>query len=140
MVPQVVAFEVDGVTYVDGSLSMDLPFKRMATLFNVSNFIVSQVTFLSPTSFIAIVSFVHGSCTHSHTCLDYSWICLNTLSCFKINRAMVGCTLNDYFCCLPQVNFHVLPFVRKEHTSATSVFWKALRFLELDIRHRASRY
>jgi hypothetical protein len=58
----------------------------------------------------------------------------------KINRAMVGCTLNDYFCCLPQVNFHVLPFVRKEHTSATSVFWKALRFLELDIRHRASRY
>ena len=38
-------FEVDGATFVDGSLVADLPFKRMATLFNVSNFIVSQVNF-----------------------------------------------------------------------------------------------
>ena len=105
-----VAFEVDGVTYVDGSLSMDLPFKRMATLFNVSNFIVSQVTF-----------FLLYSLLRYYLSLDM--------------RA-----LKDYFCHFLQVNFHVLPFVRKEHTSATSVFWKALRFLELDIRHRASRY
>mmetsp|Transcript_6177 Transcript_6177/g.18681 ORF Transcript_6177/g.18681 Transcript_6177/m.18681 type:complete len:734 (+) Transcript_6177:2-2203(+) len=36
-------FEVDGVDWIDGSIQADVPFKRMATLFNVSNFIVAQV-------------------------------------------------------------------------------------------------
>ena len=38
-------FEVDGVSWIDGSIQADVPFKRMATLFNVSNFIVAQVNF-----------------------------------------------------------------------------------------------
>jgi TAG lipase/steryl ester hydrolase/phospholipase A2/LPA acyltransferase len=40
----VVPFEVDGDNWVDGSFQADVPFKRMATLFSVSNFIVSQVS------------------------------------------------------------------------------------------------
>ena len=72
--------DADGVSYVDGSLAADLPFKRMATLFNVSNFIVAQV------------------------------------------------------------NFHVLPFMRKAHSpSRSSTYWQILTFLEHDIRHRARR-
>lgn len=39
----IVPFEVDGVDFIDGSVQADVPFKRMATLFSVSNFIVSQV-------------------------------------------------------------------------------------------------
>ena len=40
---KVVKLDHDGVHgYVDGSLAADLPFKRIATLFNVSNFLVSQ--------------------------------------------------------------------------------------------------
>lgn len=39
---QLVAFDVDGTDYVDGSIAADLPFKRMSTLFNVSAFYVSQ--------------------------------------------------------------------------------------------------
>jgi TAG lipase/steryl ester hydrolase/phospholipase A2/LPA acyltransferase len=42
---KIVPFEVDGVDFIDGSIHADLPFKRMATMFNVSNFIVSQVNF-----------------------------------------------------------------------------------------------
>ena len=38
-------FEVDGVEWIDGSVQADLPFKRISTLFNVSNFIVSQTNF-----------------------------------------------------------------------------------------------
>ena len=41
----VAPFEVDGVSWIDGSIQADVPFKRMATLFNVSNFIVCQVNF-----------------------------------------------------------------------------------------------
>mmetsp|Transcript_83748 Transcript_83748/g.236540 ORF Transcript_83748/g.236540 Transcript_83748/m.236540 type:complete len:675 (-) Transcript_83748:73-2097(-) len=41
----IVPFEVDGVEFIDGSILADLPFKRMSTLFNVSNFVVSQVNF-----------------------------------------------------------------------------------------------
>lgn len=59
----VAPFEVDGVSWIDGSIQVrtasvsrrpsrnnlspqaDVPFKRMATLFNVSNFIVAQVNF-----------------------------------------------------------------------------------------------
>lgn len=40
-----VVFEVDGVEWIDGSVQADLPFKRIATMFNVSNFIVAQVNF-----------------------------------------------------------------------------------------------
>jgi hypothetical protein len=37
------AFDADGEDgFVDGSLAADLPFERIATLFNASNFIVSQ--------------------------------------------------------------------------------------------------
>jgi len=76
---KVVKLDHDGVHgYVDGSLAADLPFKRMATLFNVSNFIVSQV------------------------------------------------------------NFHVRPFLRKQHAT-TSRYWKIMTYLEHDIRHRATR-
>ena len=42
---RVAPFEVDGVSWIDGSIQADVPFKRMATLFNVSNFIVAQVNF-----------------------------------------------------------------------------------------------
>ncbi|KAL7553197.1 hypothetical protein ACHAWF_016456, partial [Thalassiosira exigua] len=35
-----VPFEVDGVEWIDGSVQADLPFKRISTLFNVSNFVV----------------------------------------------------------------------------------------------------
>lgn len=42
---RVVPFEVDGVSWIDGSIQADVPFKRMSTLFNVSNFIVAQVNF-----------------------------------------------------------------------------------------------
>ena len=38
-------FEVDGVEWIDGSVQADLPFQRIATLFAVSNFIVSQTNF-----------------------------------------------------------------------------------------------
>jgi len=38
-------FEVDGVEWIDGSFSADVPFKRISQLFNVTNFIVSQVNF-----------------------------------------------------------------------------------------------
>uniref|UniRef100_A0A7S4JVP5 PNPLA domain-containing protein n=1 Tax=Odontella aurita TaxID=265563 RepID=A0A7S4JVP5_9STRA len=38
-------FEVDGVEWIDGSVQADLPFKRISTLFNVSNFVVSQTNF-----------------------------------------------------------------------------------------------
>jgi len=35
--------EVDSVEWIDGSIEADLPFKRISTMFNVTNFIVSQV-------------------------------------------------------------------------------------------------
>lgn len=38
-------FEVDGVEWIDGSVQADLPFQRIGTLFNVSNFIVCQTNF-----------------------------------------------------------------------------------------------
>ena len=38
-------FEVDGVDWIDGSVQADLPFQRISTLFNVSNYIVSQTNF-----------------------------------------------------------------------------------------------
>lgn len=38
-------FEVDGVEWIDGSVQADLPFQRISTLFNVSNYIVCQTNF-----------------------------------------------------------------------------------------------
>lgn len=38
-------FEVDGVEWIDGSVQADIPFQRISTLFNVSNFIVCQTNF-----------------------------------------------------------------------------------------------
>lgn len=37
--------QVDGVEWIDGSVQADLPFQRISTLFNVSNFIVCQTNF-----------------------------------------------------------------------------------------------
>lgn len=38
-------FEVDGVEWIDGSVQADIPFQRISTLFNVSNYIVCQTNF-----------------------------------------------------------------------------------------------
>jgi predicted acylesterase/phospholipase RssA len=38
-------FEVDGVEWIDGSVQADLPFQRIATLFAVTTFVVSQTNF-----------------------------------------------------------------------------------------------
>jgi len=38
-------FEVDGMEWIDGSVQADLPFQRISTLFNVSNYIVCQTNF-----------------------------------------------------------------------------------------------
>jgi predicted acylesterase/phospholipase RssA len=38
-------FEVDGVEWIDGSVQADLPFERISTLFNVSNYVVCQTNF-----------------------------------------------------------------------------------------------
>jgi TAG lipase / steryl ester hydrolase / phospholipase A2 / LPA acyltransferase len=37
--------QVDGVEWIDGSVQADLPFQRISTLFNVSNYIVCQTNF-----------------------------------------------------------------------------------------------
>ncbi|KAL9189689.1 hypothetical protein ACHAXT_009364 [Thalassiosira profunda] len=42
---KLVPFEVDGVEWIDGSVQADLPFKRISTLFNISNFVVCQTNF-----------------------------------------------------------------------------------------------
>ena len=71
-------FEVDGVEWIDGSVQADLPFERISTLFNVSNFVVCQT------------------------------------------------------------NFHVVPFLNKEHhPSSRSLYWKLFQTFEWDIRNRA---
>jgi len=42
---QLEPFEVDGVEWIDGSVQADLPFQRISTLFNVSNYVVAQTNF-----------------------------------------------------------------------------------------------
>lgn len=69
-------FEVDGVEWIDGSVQADLPFQRISTLFNVSNFVVCQT------------------------------------------------------------NFHVVPFLNKEHITK-SAYQSLLQTIEWDIRSRA---
>lgn len=71
-------FEVDGVEWIDGSVQADLPFQRIATLFAITSFIVSQT------------------------------------------------------------NFHVVPFLNKEHhPDQKSFYWKLFQTIEWDIRSRA---
>ena len=71
-------FEVDGVEWIDGSVQADLPFERISTLFNVSNYVVCQT------------------------------------------------------------NFHVLPFLNKEHhPNQRSAYWRIFQTLEWDMRNRA---
>ena len=71
-------FEVDGVEWIDGSVQADLPFQRISTLFNVSNYIVCQT------------------------------------------------------------NFHVVPFLNKDHHPSTrSMYWRFFQTIEWDIRSRA---
>lgn len=71
-------FEVDGVEWIDGSVQADLPFQRISTLFNVSNYIVCQT------------------------------------------------------------NFHVQPFLNKDHHPNTrSKYWNFFQHIEWDIRNRA---
>ena len=71
-------FEVDGVEWIDGSVQADLPFQRIATLFAITSFIVSQT------------------------------------------------------------NFHVVPFLNKEHhPDNKSLYWKLFQTIEWDIRSRA---
>jgi hypothetical protein len=71
-------FEVDGVEWIDGSVQADLPFQRIATLFAVTSFVVSQT------------------------------------------------------------NFHVVPFLNKEHhPDQKSVYWRLFQAIEWDIRSRA---
>jgi predicted acylesterase/phospholipase RssA len=40
-----IPLEVDGVEWIDGSVQADLPFKRISTSFNISNFVVCQTKF-----------------------------------------------------------------------------------------------
>jgi hypothetical protein len=71
-------FEVDGVEWIDGSVQADLPFQRIATLFAVTSFVVSQT------------------------------------------------------------NFHVVPFLNKEHhPNQKSLYWRLFQTVEWDIRSRA---
>jgi len=71
-------FEVDGVDWIDGSVQADLPFQRISTLFNVSNYVVAQT------------------------------------------------------------NFHVVPFLNKEHhPNQRSTYWQLFQTVEWDIRNRA---
>ena len=71
-------FEVDGVDWIDGSVQADLPFQRISTLFNVSNYVVCQT------------------------------------------------------------NFHVVPFLNKEHhPNQRSFYWRLFQTLEWDMRNRA---
>lgn len=39
----IVPFEVDGLEWIDKRVQADIPFQRISTLFNVNNYIVSQV-------------------------------------------------------------------------------------------------
>lgn len=42
---EIVPFEGDGHEWIDGSIQADVPYRRMAALFSVSNFLVSQTNF-----------------------------------------------------------------------------------------------
>jgi predicted acylesterase/phospholipase RssA len=78
----IVPFEVDGVDFIDGSVQADVPFKRMATLFSVSTFIVSQVN-------IHVLPFIEYKL---HDALPRSWSLSSPLS-----------ALYSYLCRVPRL-------------------------------------
>lgn len=72
-------FAVDGVEWIDGSVQADLPFRRISTLFNVSNFIVSQVNF----HVVPLLNKSHHPSIHS-----YYWKLFQILEWDIRNRAL----------------------------------------------------
>eukprot|EP00549_Striatella_unipunctata_P004417 CAMPEP_0118685032 /NCGR_PEP_ID=MMETSP0800-20121206/6998_1 /TAXON_ID=210618 ORGANISM="Striatella unipunctata, Strain CCMP2910" /NCGR_SAMPLE_ID=MMETSP0800 /ASSEMBLY_ACC=CAM_ASM_000638 /LENGTH=496 /DNA_ID=CAMNT_0006581853 /DNA_START=35 /DNA_END=1526 /DNA_ORIENTATION=- len=72
-------FVVDGMEWIDGSVQADLPFKRISTLFNVSNYIVCQTNF-------HLVPFVHKA--HHPSRRSLYWRFFETLEWDIRNRAL----------------------------------------------------
>lgn len=72
-------FEVDGVEWIDGSVQADLPFQRIATLFAVTSFIVSQTNF-------HIVPFINKAHSPNHNTIY--WQLFQTMEWDIRNRAL----------------------------------------------------
>ena len=72
-------FEVDGVEWIDGSVQADLPFKRISTLFNVSNYIVCQTNF-------HVLPFLHKA--HHPNRKSFYWRTFQTCEWDIRNRAL----------------------------------------------------
>jgi len=72
-------FEVDGVEWIDGSVQADLPFKRISTLFNVSNYIVCQTNF-------HVLPFLHKA--HHPDMKSFYWRAFQTCEWDIRNRAL----------------------------------------------------
>ena len=72
-------FEADGVEWIDGSIQADLPFKRISTLFNVSNFIVCQTNF-------HVVPFLHKA--HHPNQKSFYWRVFQTCEWDMRNRVL----------------------------------------------------
>lgn len=72
-------FEVDGVEWIDGSVQADLPFKRISTLFNVSNYIVCQTNF-------HVLPFLHKA--HHPDTKSFYWRAFQTCEWDIRNRAL----------------------------------------------------
>jgi len=72
-------FEVDGVEWIDGSVQADLPFKRISTLFNVSNYIVCQTNF-------HVVPFLHKA--HHPDTKSFYWRAFQSCEWDIRNRAL----------------------------------------------------
>lgn len=72
-------FEVDGVEWIDGSVQADIPFKRIGTLFNVTNFIVCQCNF-------HVVPFLNKA--HNPTKKSWYWRVFQTLEWDIRNRVL----------------------------------------------------
>jgi predicted acylesterase/phospholipase RssA len=72
-------FEVDGVEWIDGSVQADLPFKRISTLFNVSNYIVCQTNF-------HVLPFLHKA--HHPNTKSFYWRAFQTCEWDIRNRAL----------------------------------------------------
>lgn len=72
-------FEVDGVEWIDGSVQADLPFKRISTLFNVSNYIVCQTNF-------HVLPFLHKP--HHPNPKSFYWRAFQTCEWDMRNRAL----------------------------------------------------
>ncbi len=72
-------FEVDGVEWIDGSVQADLPFKRISTLFNISNYIVCQTNF-------HVLPFLHKA--HHPNAKSFYWRVFQTCEWDIRNRAL----------------------------------------------------